>query len=547
MITIKLGNNQIQAQPGTKILDLMPDAMERGVLGCVCNNALTELTDAVYEDCEIKPIDINGRQGHMIYQRSAALLMMYAAKNVFGAKADVDVRHSVNKNLSCAISGLDAGTDMQTITEKIESAMLRAVEDDLPIVREVMSIRRARAILSVSGDEVTLNTLRYRRAGFVSMYKMGDDWACLYGPVVPSAGYLRDFKLIPERNGFILRLPNPVSAKPLSDVTSLIKIRGVYEESSAWSKVMGVEYVGALNNAICNRQGGNIIRVNEALHEKRIAAIADTIHAQGKHIVLIAGPSSSGKTTFAHRLAVQIRVLGLEPHVISLDNYFNDAKDVPLDELGKPDFENFKHVNCEQLNIDLVRLLKGETVELPTYNFQRGIREYRGDTLKLGSKGVLILEGIHALNEALVYQVPSVEMFKVFISAMTQINLDRHNRIPTSDTRLLRRIVRDMRTRATDAVRTMAMWENVARGEEKNIFPWQENADVMFNSALVYEMCVMKQYVEPLLFNIADDDPSKPDAVRLLGYLDSFVSLPPDEVPKGSILREFIGGSIYYS
>ncbi|MCL2702627.1 MAG: nucleoside kinase [Defluviitaleaceae bacterium] len=544
-VTVKIGARELQTEAGSTIMSLVPDAMEKGILGAICNNVMAELTDHVYEDSEIDFLDIGRRQGHMIYQRSAALLMVYAVKTLFGPGADVVTNHSVNKNLSCELVGVSDKDIDGVQTARIEAAMREAVTLDMPIERASMSLRKAKSILAEAGDAVTLNTLRFRRARTVTLYMLGGHWICLHGPVAPSAGYIRDFKLVPVPGGFILQIPNPGSAKPVLDVTGLRKIRGVYAESSAWAGVMGIDNVGALNSAICEMRGGDIIRVNEALHEKRLAAIADDIHNGKKTIVLIAGPSSSGKTTFSHRLCVQLRVLGLEPHVISLDNYFHSRDRVPLDEYGKPDYESFDHVDREQLNRDLIRLLDGETVEMPSYNFQKGEREYKGDLCRLNQNGVLVIEGIHGLNDALTDKIGKDSKYKVFISAMTQINLDRHNRIPTSDTRLIRRIVRDMRTRGRNAVSTLYMWESVARGEEKNIFPYQESVDVVFNSALIYEMCVLKQYVEPLLFGIDDSAACKADARRLLGYLDNFVALPPDEVPITSILREFIGGSCF--
>jgi uridine kinase len=427
----------------------------------------------------------------------------------------------------------------------VEDTMREAAVLNLPIERKMMNLRQARSILAEQGDDVTLNSLRFSRAASVMLYRLGEYWLCLHGPVAPSAGFIKDFSLYPENGGFILRIPNPGSAKPLLEFKGLSKVRGVYDESGKWAKVLGIDNVGALNAAVCEKRGGEIIRINEALHEKSIAKIADEIFAAKKNIVLVAGPSSSGKTMFSNRLCVQLSVLGLLPTVISLDNYFNDAKDAPTDEFGKPDFENFNHVDRAGLNRDLLDLLKGKSVEMPVYNFQKGIQEYKGDFLTLTDKSILVIEGIHGLNDELTARIDDGRKYKIFISAMTQVNIDRHNRIPTSDTRLIRRIVRDMNTRGCDPVRTLSLWESVSRGEEKNIFPWQESVDVVFNSALVYEMCILKQYVETLLFGIDDDAPWKADARRLLGYLDAYVALPPDEVPNNSILREFIGGSAF--
>ena len=545
-LNVSVGGVSVRPEAGAMIMDVIPaGARESGALGAVCANSLAELTDSIYEDCKIDLLDIGHRPGHMIYQRSAALLLVYAVKTVLGPGADVVIKHSVNKNLSWEVYGADPGDGGGELAGRLEEVMRKAAEDDMPIDRITMTLRQAAPILAAAGDHDALNMLKFRRSSTVTLYKLGGHWVCLQGPVVPSAGYVKDFKLIPDKTGFILRIPNPSSSRQHIDIFSLRKIREVYQESSAWAKIMGVDNVGALNTAICDMHGGDIIRVNEALHQKRLAEIAEEIYRGGKTVALIAGPSSSGKTTFSKRLCVHLRALGMEPSLISLDNYFHNKVNAPLDDFGKPDLESFDFLDRDQLKKDLARLLDGEIVKMPTYNFLTGEREYRGDTMNLGPRGILVLEGIHGLNHQLTDNVPKENKYRIFISVMTQINLDRHNRIPTSDTRLIRRIVRDMRYRGRAAVGTLEMWESVSRGEEKNIFPFQEDVDVVFNSALVYEMCVLKQYAESLLFAIGENSPCRPDARRLLGHLDSFVPLPHDDVPNDSLLREFIGGGCF--
>ena len=346
--------------------------------------------------------------------------------------------------------------------------------------------------------------------------------------------------------GFILQFPHSNIQGALCELKPVNKISQVFQESYKWGKILKVDTVGALNNMICNDNFGHITRISEALHEKKIAEIADMILNQKKSIVLIAGPSSSGKTTFAERLCIQLRVNGLRPHIISMDNYF-DMSRLPLDEFGQPDYEALEYVDTEQINEDLVNLLKGKQVDIPTFNFITDSREYKGNYLKLNDDDVIVMEGIHALNEKSTEQISKNDKFKIFISALTQLNVDDHNRIPTTDTRLIRRIVRDHQFRGFSATRTIKMWPSVMRGESKNIFPYQEESDAMFNSALVYEICILKQFVEPLLFKIEKTCEEYTEARRIIKFLDCILGVSSEPVPKNSILREFIGGSCFYT
>lgn len=546
-ITVRLiGGPAIELEKGTEILTVANE-FERlcmyKILAALCNNRLKELKDRLWEDCELEFLDITHPHGFRVYQKSAAFLMIYAAKAVLGRKAQIAVNHSINKNYYCEIRG---GVEItEELAREIEAKMKETAAADLQIEKLTLPLSAGRRILAEFDNPTMIRATEYLRTANINLYKLDFYYDYFYGQIVPSTGYLKSFRLVMEDGGLMLQLPSSQNPEKMQEIKNLKKISQVFSESAKWARILKVDTVSALNDAVCRDEGGSVIRTNEALHEKSIAAIADSIHGQGKKIVLVAGPSSSGKTTFAERLCVQLRVLGLKPHIISLDNYFYNRDSVPLDEFGNPDFESVDFLDISLLNKDLSELLKGQAVDMPIYNFYSGTREYKNMFLKLEGNDVLVIEGIHGLNEAVTASVPKENKFKVFISALTQLNIDDHNRIPTSDTRLIRRIVRDNRSRGYDALKTLSMWGSVARGEEKNIFPFQEDADAIFNSALVYEMCILKQYAQPLLFYIDDSVKEYAEAKRLLKFLDSFVSMPHDDVPNNSILREFIGGSCF--
>jgi uridine kinase len=361
----------------------------------------------------------------------------------------------------------------------------------------------------------------------------------------PRTGRLSQFKLIKRKRGFMLQFPDAAMDYEFAELAPEGRLSEVFAESNRWARIMKADTVGALNDKLCQTGAGEIIRVAEALHEKKIAMLADQIMQENHPIVLIAGPSSSGKTTFASRLGVQLRVNGALPYVISLDNYYFNREDCPKDALGNYDFETIDAIDTAQITADLKALLKGERVEIPSFNFYSGRREYNGNSLKLSEKNVLILEGIHGLNERVHGDVPRADKFKIFISALTQINIDDHNRIPTTDARFMRRMVRDFLFRGASANLTLDMWPRVLLGEIKYIYPNQEHADAFFNSALVYEMSVLKQYAEPLLFGIQPNEPQYTEARRLIKFLSSFLGVPSETIPPNSILREFVGGSCF--
>ena len=387
---------------------------------------------------------------------------------------------------------------------------------------------------------------RYRRISTVNVYRIGGFTDYYYGYMAPDTSYIRWFDLVPYEYGFVLLLPTKEQPQQVPELKSSKKLFDTLKESAVWGEKMGISTIADLNSQICKGRASELILIQEALQEKKIGQIAEMIAAQPeKKFVMIAGPSSSGKTTFSHRLSIQLRALGLKPHAIGVDDYFVNRVDSPRDEKGNYNYEALECIDLKQFNQDMTDLLAGKTVELPRYNFVTGLREYKGDYLTLGKDDILVIEGIHCLNEKLSYALSSEYKFKIYISALTQLNIDEHNRIPTTDGRLIRRMVRDARTRGTSAKDTIKMWPSVRRGEEQNIFPFQEDADVMFNSASVYELAVLKQYAEPLLFQIPEDCEEYLEAKRLLKFFDYVLGVSSEEIPHNSIVREFIGGSCF--
>jgi uridine kinase len=512
------------------------------ILAAKVDNELQDLSRKLLYDATVEFLDITDANGFRTYQRSCTMLLVYAAKAVLGRKTRVVVSHSINKNYFCELPDHNVTNEM---LEKIESVMHKAVKANHAITKCTLPKEEALKIAEDLGLEDKIRLLKYRHNLTVSFYKMDWMYNYLYGEMAPNSGCLDHFKLVKRAHGFVLQFPNIGLDYAFSDISKEAKIEGVFEEASQWARIIKADTVGALNDKLCSIGNGEIIRVTEALHEKKIANLADQIMQEKRSIVLIAGPSSSGKTTFATRLGIQLRVNGAVPYVIGLDNYYHNREDCPRDADGNYDFETIDAIDTAQINRDLQTLLAGERVQIPNFNFLTGKREYKGRFLTLSPKDVLIVEGIHGLNDRVSEEVPASDKFKIFISAMTQINIDDHNRIPTTDTRLVRRIVRDFQYRGASAAKTISMWPSVLRGEAKYIFPHQEDADAFFNSALVYEMCVLKQYAEPLLFELEPDIPQYTEARRLIKFLSSFLGMPGENIPPNSILREFIGGGCF--
>ncbi len=541
------GGETIRVEAGTKLSEIAkkykPESGEP-ILVAEINNDLQELHREVTDDCTVEFLDITDSNGYRVYQRSVAFLMIYAVKEVLGQKTRVVIQHSINKNYYCNIIAEGFVLTGEHL-EKIEAKMRETVEKNLPIEKYSLPIEEAVKLSKHFGLDDKVRILKYRRTSNVNFYKLDWFYDYFYGHLAPNTGCLKLFKLVMGEDGFILQLPSTSDPKQLGERKSLAKISNIFRESSEWASILKADTVGALNDIICSGERGMFVRINEALHEKKIASLADMIQERRSKLVLIAGPSSSGKTTFAERLSIQLRVNGLQPYVISLDDYYLDREKVPLDEYGQPDLETVHSIDIEQINKDFSGLMRGETVELPTFNFLTGKREYKGRFMKLNPENILVVEGIHGLNSLTSQSVPKEMKFKIVISALTQLIIDDHNRIPTSDTRLIRRIVRDSKYRGASAEKTISMWPSVLRGEEKYIFPFQEDADAVFNSALVYELCVLKHYVEPALLGVPQSVHEYTQARRLVKFLDCFVGFSSEDVPPNSILREFIGGSCF--
>lgn len=516
------------------------------IVAALVDNQLKELNFTLEEDCKIQLIDIASAIGSRIYQRSLSFVFIRACMELFSG-CKVSVEHSLSKGLYCEVH-YKKNISSEDV-DRIQERMHEIIAEDVPFKKNRISIDEAKNIFQDYGQIGKVHLLKYREKPYVNIYQCGWLKNYFYGYMVPSTGYLKGFKLQYYEPGIVLQFPSSEDGGRIPNFEKHPKLFKIFREAEKWGEILEIDYVAALNDSIVTLQEGEFIRIAEALHEKKIAEIADNIAAEidKRRLILIAGPSSSGKTTFAQRLMIQLKVNGIKPVAISLDDYFVDREKTPLDENGEYDFESLYAIDLELFNKDLKRILAGEEVEIPTFNFHTGKREYRGHSIQINPKQPIILEGIHALNDKLTSSISRDKKFKIYISAITQLNLDEHNRIPTTDARLVRRIVRDSKFRSNDAERTLSMWESVRRGEEKNIFPFQEEADVMFNSALIYELSVLKKYAEPLLKQVSTKSPYFSEAKRLLKFLNYFVALKKEEdIPKTSILREFIGGSSFH-
>ena len=510
------------------------------------NGKLRELHKCVSNDCSITFDTIKDKTGYATYRRSALFIMIKAFRDVIGKEkfGHIKVEYSLSHAFFCRYKG-NLKVD-EALIEKVKARMEEIVIEDLPFWKKSYSVDDAQAIFRDQDMLDKERLFRYRRASKVNVYALGDLQDYYYGYMAPSTGYIKDYDLFLYDDGFMLQFPmrkNPAILHPFENQRKLFN---TLKENADWCEKMGLESVGDLNDNICKGDFTQTILMQEALHEAQIAKIAQDIVAKGNvKFVMIAGPSSSGKTSFSHRLSVQLRALGKVPHPIALDNYFVNREDTPRDENGDYNFECLGAIDVEGFNKDMTALLAGETVELPEFNFVAGKREYKGHYMRLGADDLLVIEGIHGLNEKMSYSLPHESKYKVYISALTSLNVDEHNRIATTDCRLIRRMVRDFRTRGASAQRTLGMWESVRRGEEENIFPFQEEADAMFNSALVYELAVLKPYAESLLFSIEKDDPQYQEAKRLLKFLEYFLAVTTEHIPNNSLVREFVGGSIF--
>lgn len=550
MKKVTLGTNVKEYKSGTTyetiIRENYPDQAEQVILVKI-DGKLEELAKVVKKDCVLEPVTICETPGYNSYRRSTTFLMLKAIYDLYTREeiGKVRVEFSVGSGYFCTLSG-GVKTDA-VFVERVEARMRALVEEAIPIKKEIVDTQEAIARFAEYGMDDKAGLFRYRRASKVNIYSIRGFQDYYYGYMVPNTSYLKWFSLQTFEDGFVLQFPKMGEPGVVPAISFSKKVFEALRKSEEWGKMLELSTVGELNNLVSKGNLSEMILVQEAIQEKQIGDIAGMIAADSsKRIIMIAGPSSSGKTTFSHRLSVQLRAHGLKPHPIACDNYFVERDETPKDESGKPDFECLGAVDVELFNDHMNRLLAGETVEVPEFNFITGKKECKGkQVLTLGEEDVLVIEGIHCLNDALSYKLPKECRFRIYISALTMLNIDEHNRIPTTDGRLIRRMIRDARTRGSSAKNTIAMWPSVRRGEEENIFPYQESADVVFNSALVYELAVLKQYAEPLMFGIDPEAPEYMEAKRLLKFLDYFVGVDSNLIPNNSILREFIGGSCF--
>lgn len=509
-------------------------------------NNLRELKKMAVRDGKLKFITTADKAGRDTYRRSATLLMEAAAGELF-PDLRLLVQHSIGQGYYCEFRSKDECCQIEEGTLcRLKEKMLELVALDVPIIKHNLNTQDAVYRFTQLGRMDKVRLLRYRRSSRVNIYELNGYIDYYYGYMAPSAGYLKYFDLKPYKNGFMLMFPDK-KTKEAAEFRPSDKLFQIMDDSARWGIDMGVRTVGELNDVIAQGRIQDLILVQESWMEQKIGKIAEMIAAdRRKKIILVAGPTSSGKTTFSHRLSIQLTAQGLTPHPIAMDDFYVNREDTPKDENGEYDFECLEALDIPLFNQTMNDLLEGKKVVLPVFNFKTGHREYRQEPMQLGPEDVLVFEGIHGLNEKLSYQLPRESKFKIYISALTQLNIDEHNNLSTTDGRLLRRIVRDSRTRNTTARETLARWNSVRRGEEKNIFPYQEEADVMFNSALIYELSVLKLYAEPLLFSIDSDCPEYVEAKRLLKFLDYFLPVPGENIGHNSILREFIGGSCFH-
>lgn len=548
-INVTIGDKVYETEKGTLIKDFISKEFsdtKYDYMLAMKGAKLCELGASLDADCELSLLGKETVMGSETYKRSLTLIMLKAFSDILkdDTKHTIKVMYSMGHGYYCELVSDKTKIDNDLLA-KVKARMQELIDADTPFTKESVGTEEAIRRCKENGLVGKEKLFKYRRVSKTNLYNLDGYEDYFYGYMAASTGYIKIFDLVAYDAGFVLIAPSKSSPDKLSEFVPQEKLFSVLKTSDDWGTMLGVNHVGDLNDEITLGTINELMLVQEALMEKQIAQIADMILEGDKKIVLIAGPSSSGKTTFSHRLSVQLRAHGLRPYPLALDNYFVDREFTPRDENGNYDFECLEAMDLNLFNSDMGKLLDGEEIELPTFNFQEGKKEYKGKKLKLNNGDVLVAEGIHALNPKMTEKLPDDSKFKIYISALTQLNVDEHNRIPTTDGRLIRRIVRDARTRGHNAQATIAMWPSVRRGEEKYIFPFQEEADVMFNSALIYELSVIKQYAEPLLFAVPKDSFEYYEAKRLLKFLDYFLGVEVTNIAKNSIIREFVGGGCF--
>ncbi|MCT8975858.1 nucleoside kinase [Clostridium sp. CX1] len=546
-LKVRLNNKEVLAEKGTILNDIIKNnGLEKDIPVVLAriNGTYSELTSSLEEEGEFEAIDIRDNLGMRTYVRTLQFILIKSVLDLF-PDAKITIEHSMSKGLFGEIHK-SIPLNKEDI-RKIKERMEQLIKKDIPINKVCMKRDEAVKIFSDYKMDDKVRLLKHVSSDTVKLYELDGRYDYFYGSMAYSSGAIKIFDLVYYEPGFLLRYPRELDPYNIPEFVEHKKLRKIFYETEQWGNILGVGDVGSLNDKVESREIIDIIRVAEALHEKKIAYIADMINERKNvKIILIAGPSSSGKTTFARRLGIQLRVNGHIPVPISLDDYFVDREHTPKDEEGNFDFESIYALDLKLFNENLEALLSGEEVEIPTFNFKSGTREWKGHKIRIPDNGIIIIEGIHGLNEMLTSAIPMESKFKIYISALTQLNVDNHNRIATTDVRIIRRIVRDTLSRGYGGEDTLKMWPSIKRGEEKNIFVFQENADVMFNSTLVYELCVLKQYALEELKKIDTSSPVYYEALRLKSFLNFFKDVDTKFVPENSILREFIGGSCFY-
>lgn len=548
-ITVTVNEKEYVYPEGTtykELSDAVAGEYEHDIILAKQGSRLLELNKVITESGKIDFVTTASVTGHATYVRGATMMLIKAIYWVMGADKvkDVFVKCLVGNGYYCKV---EAETPLtEEMVAAIKERMQEYVRKDIVFGKTSVNTRDAVKLFGDYQMHDKEELFTFRRVSKVNIYDLDGYQDYYYGYMPSSTGILKYFDVQKYKDGLVLVLPNAKTPEQVDEFKDSPKLFSTLRESAEWGSMVDVRTVGELNKVISEGKMGELILVQEALMEKKIAKIAEQIaDSKGKKFIMIAGPSSSGKTSFSYRLSVQLRTFGLKPHTIGVDDYFLNREDTPLDENGNYNFECLEAIDVERFNKDMTALLAGERVEIPKFNFVIGRREYHGNYKQLGENDILVIEGIHGLNDRLSYSLPRQSKFKIYISALSQLNIDEHNRIPTTDGRLLRRMVRDARTRGSSAAHTIRMWPSVRRGEDQYIFPFQEEADVMFNSATIYELSALKQFAEPLLFGIDKDSEEYVEAKRLLKFLDYFIGIGREEIPTNSIIREFVGGSVF--
>ena len=546
---VKVGKKSKKYPEGTTFEEIAKDFKDdftSDIAIAIFNGKMKELAKKLDADGVIEFLDVKDGTGYRTFKRTAVLMFMKACSDVIGEDKinKIKLEFSVNTGYYFSCDGDFKVTS--ALAKKLEKKMRELSDNSTPILKSTKPIEEAGKIFAAQGMEDKLKLIKYRKSSVINLYELDGYYDYYYGYMLPNCGYVRLFEVLKYKEGFILNLPRRKAPDVLEEFVPLDKVFETMMTATRWGDMLGIDTVGDLNDCICSGDIDDMVLVQEALQERRISEIAKDIAARkGVKFIMIAGPSSSGKTSFSHRLSVQLRTLGLKPHPIAVDDYFVNRADTPLDENGNYNFECLEAIDTKLFNSDMNKLLSGKRVEIPTFNFKIGAREYKGNFKQLGPDDVLVIEGIHALNDKMSSTLPVESKYKIYISALTTLNIDEHNCIPTTDARLLRRMVRDYRTRAASAKRTIGMWPSVRRGEEENIFPFQETADAMFNSAQIYEIAALKAIAEPILYQVKPEDPEYFEAKRLLKLLEYFLCMDTTNLPKNSIVREFVGGSCF--